>query len=143
MLFVGTNDPRVPIALGWLRASQRELDPERGLPYRPFHMHDEAWPLTPGKSVELLFEVWPTCIVIPSGYRLALNIRGKEHENGLEDAKLPDAAYAVAGAEPFTHADPRDRPTKVFGGKDRLHFDLGGEPYLLPPIIRQGETRVF
>ena len=30
--FIGTNDPRVPVGLGWLRASHRKLDPQRTLP---------------------------------------------------------------------------------------------------------------
>ncbi len=29
VVFVGSNDPRVPVGLGWLRASHRKLDPER------------------------------------------------------------------------------------------------------------------
>src|SRR5262249_56394708 len=32
--FIGSNDPRVPIGLGWLRASHRKLDPKKSLPYR-------------------------------------------------------------------------------------------------------------
>jgi predicted acyl esterase len=35
--FIGSNDPRVPIGLGWLRASHRKLDPAKSLPYRPWH----------------------------------------------------------------------------------------------------------
>ena len=135
VLFVGANDPRVPIALGWLRASQRKLDAERSLPHRPFHPHDEAWPLTPGEPVELLIEVWPTCIVVPPGYRLALNVRGKDYENGLGDANLPDEPYKMTGVGPFRHGDPADRPAEIFGGKNRLHFESGKEPYLLLPII--------
>ena len=135
VLFVGTNDPHVPIALGWLRASQRKLDAEKSLPYRPYHSHDEIWPLTPGEPVELLIEIWPTCIVVPPGYRLALNIRGKDYETDLGDAKLPDAAYPMKGVGPFTHVDPKDRPPAIFGGKNRLHFTEGKEPYLLLPII--------
>jgi uncharacterized protein len=71
VLFIGTNDPRVRIGLGWLRASQRKLDPERSLPYRPYHTHDEEWPLVPGEPVELHIEILPTCIVIPpaTGWR--------------------------------------------------------------------------
>ncbi len=32
--FIGSNDPRVPVGLGWLRASHRKLDPKlsRALP---------------------------------------------------------------------------------------------------------------
>jgi len=77
----------------------------------------------------------PTCIVIPPGYRLALNIRGKDYKNGLGDAKLPDELYTMKGVGPFTHADSKDRPPAIFGGKNRLHFEPGKEPYLLLPII--------
>ena len=27
--FIGSNDPRTPVGLGWLRASHRKLDPKR------------------------------------------------------------------------------------------------------------------
>ena len=60
VVFIGTNDPRTPVGLGWLRASHRKLDPARTLPYRPWHTHDEEWPLTPGEPVELDIEIWPT-----------------------------------------------------------------------------------
>ena len=39
--FIGSNDPRVPVGLGWLRASHRKLDPKETRPYRPCHTHDE------------------------------------------------------------------------------------------------------
>ena len=39
--FIGSNDPRVPVGLGWLRASHRKLDPKESKPYRPYHSHDE------------------------------------------------------------------------------------------------------
>ena len=135
VLFIGTNDPRVCIGLGWLRASQRKLDVEKSLPYRPYHTHDEEWPLVPGEPVELLIEILPTCIVVPPGYRLALNIRGKDYDHGLGDAKQPGDLFSMTGVGPFTHANPKDRPRNIFGGKNRLHFELGQEPYLLLPII--------
>ena len=70
VVFIGSNDPRVPVGLGWLRASHRKLDPEQSRPYRPCHTHDEEWTLKPGEPVELDIEIWPTCIVVPKGYRL-------------------------------------------------------------------------
>ncbi len=135
VLFIGTNDPRVCIGLGWLRASQRKLDVEKSLPYRPYHTHDEAWPLVPGQPVELLIEILPTCIVIPPGYRLALNVRGKDYDHGLGDAKTPDDLFSMTGVGPFSHAEPKDRPPEIFGRKYRMHFEQGREPYLLLPII--------
>ncbi len=135
VLFIGTNDARVCIGLGWLRASQRKLDPERSLPYRPYHTHDEHWPLVPGEPVELHIEILPTCIVIPAGYHLALNVRGNDFNHGLGDGKQPGELYTMTGVGPFLHAEPRDRPPEIFGGKNHLHFEAGKEPYLLLPII--------
>ncbi|SRR6266508_121686 len=135
VVFIGANDPRTPVGLGWLRASHRKLDPRRTLPYRPWHTHDEAWPLTPGEPVELDIEIWPTCIVAPPGYRLGLTVRGKDYEYDGTDAALLHAVYPMKGVGPFTHTDPRDRPPEIFGGANTLHFGASRAPYLLLPII--------
>ena len=135
VVFIGSNDPRTPIGLGWLRASHRKLDTQRTLPYRPWHTHDEEWPLTPGEPVELDIEIWPTCIVVPPGYRIGLSVRGKDYEYDGTDAALPHAAYPMKGVGPFTHTDPRDRPPGIFGGTNTLHFGADRAPYLLLPII--------
>jgi predicted acyl esterase len=131
--FIGSNDPRTPIGLGWLRASQRKLDPKDSLPYRPIHTHDEEWPLTPGVPVELDVEVWPTCIVVPSGYRIGVTIRGKDYEYDGTDAGVAHAAYPMKGVGPFTHT--HDRPREIFGGHNTLHFAAGKMPFVLLPII--------
>lgn len=133
--FIGSNDPRVPIGLGWLRASQRKLDAQKSLPYRPWHTHDEEWPLTPGEPVELDIEIWPTSIVVPSGYRLALTVRGKDYEVDGTDIALPNAPYPMKGVGPFLHVDPDDRPSDIFVTRNTLHFAAGRQPYLLLPII--------
>jgi uncharacterized protein len=133
--FIGSNDPRVPIGLGWLRASHRKLDPAKSLPYRPWHSHDEEWPLRPGEPVELDVEIWPTSIVVPPGYRLALNIRGRDYEVDGKDVGLPNAPYPMKGVGPFLHIDSDDRPNSIFATRNTLHFAPGREPYLLLPII--------
>jgi len=135
VVFQGSNDPRTPIGLGWLRASHRKLDPKKSLPYRPWHAHDERWPLAPGNPVELDIEIWPTCIVVPSGYRIGLTVRGKDYEYDGTDAGVVKAAYPMKGVGPFTHTDPRDRPPEIFGGTNTLHFGGDAMPYLLLPII--------
>jgi len=65
--------------MGWLRASHRKLDPALSKPYWPYHTHDEKQKLKPGERVELDVEIWPTSIVIPVGYRLAVSIRGRDY----------------------------------------------------------------
>jgi uncharacterized protein len=126
VVFAGSVAPKAPVAQGWLRASHRKLDPAQSLPYRPYHSHDSIEPLVPGKVYELEVEVWPTCIVVPDGYRLALTIRGKDYEY---------EGSAFKGCGFFTHNDPEDRPADVFGGKVSVH--AGGETssFLLLPII--------
>ena len=133
--FIGSNDPRVPIGLGWLRASHRKLDRNRSLPYRPWHSHDEEWPLQPGQAVELDIEIWPTSIVVPPGCQLALSVRGKDYEVDGNDVALPNAPYPMKGVGPFLHVDPDDRPPRLFASKNTLHFAEDKQPYLLLPII--------
>jgi uncharacterized protein len=133
--FIGSNDPRVPIGLGWLRASHRKLDSGKSLPYRPWHSHDEEWPLKPGEPVELDIEIWPTSIVVPPGYQLALTISGKDYEVDGTDIALPNAPYPMKGVGPFLHVDPDDRPPSIFATQNSLHFAKDQQPYLLLPII--------
>jgi predicted acyl esterase len=135
LTFIGANDPRTPIGLGWLRASHRKLDPHRSLPYRPWHTHDEKQPLTPGVPVELDVEIWPTCIVVPPGWRIGLTVRGKDYEYDGTAADVPFSTYPMKGVGPFTHTNPKDRPAEIFGGKNTLHFAEGKMPYVLLPII--------
>jgi uncharacterized protein len=133
--FIGSNDPRVPVGLGWLRASHRKLDPAKSRPYRPWHTHDEEWLLKLGEPVELDIEIWPTSIVVPPGYQIALTVRGKDFEVDGKDIALPNAPYPMKGVGPFIHVDPDDRPQNLFATRNTLHFSQKQQPYLLLPII--------
>ncbi|MBO0758833.1 MAG: peptidase S15, partial [Bradyrhizobiaceae bacterium] len=135
--FIGSNDPRVPVGLGWLRASHRKLDPQRSLPYRPYHTHDEEWPLRPFEPVELDIEIWPTCIVVPPDHRIGLSVRGRDYEYDGTDAGVANAPYPMKGVGPFTHTDNEDRPSGIFSGTNTLHFGPDEHAYLLLPIIPQ------
>ena len=135
VVFIGSNDPRTPIGLGWLRASHRKLDPIETKPYRPWHTHDEEWPLTPNEPVEMDIEIWPTSFVVPKGYRLGLNIRGSDYEVDGKDAGVAHAPYQMKGVGPFTHTNLNDRPPEVFGGKHKLHFSSEKMPFVLLPVI--------
>lgn len=136
VVFQGASDPRAALAYGWLRASHRKLDPRLTQPYKPHHAHDERQMLKPGEPVELDIEIWPTCIVVPKGYRIGLTIQGR-------DCDPDDPATAIGGVAfkpratvgPFKHNHPADRPPALFAGRTTIHFGGARENYLLLPII--------
>ena len=117
--FFSAVEPRSPVSQGWLRVSQRKLDPGRSTPWFPYHSHDEAQRLLPGESVKVELEIWPMSIALPAGSRLELLIQGSDFErSGF-----------------FQHDDPQDRPPEVFGGTNTIH--TGGDTpssLLLPEI---------
>lgn len=134
--FKGALDPHTPIAQGWLRVSHRKLDPALTLPYRPYHAHDEIQKLTPGEIYEVDVEIWPTCIVVPAGYRVALTVRGKDYEYPGDPAPIAHkTAKPWTGVALFRHDDPADRPAAVFGADVTLHADAARQPFLLLPVI--------
>jgi predicted acyl esterase len=134
--FMGALDPHTPIAQGWLRASHRKLDQKLTLPYRPYHTHDEKQPLRPGEVYELDIEVWPTCIVVPKGYRIGLTVRGRDYEwPGGTAPGLGTLGRAFTGVGPFQHNDGRDRPPSIFGADVTLHSGPDRQSYLQLPIV--------
>jgi predicted acyl esterase len=118
--FVGAHE-KVPVAMGWLRASHRKLDPAKTLPYRPYHAHDEVQKLEPGKVYPVDVEVWPTSLVFPKGWRLVLTLQGHD--------------FVITPPGRLLHNHPVERDPKEFGGTSTVH--TGGEQasYLLMPLI--------
>jgi predicted acyl esterase len=142
VVFQGAIDPHTPIGQGWLRASHRKLDKKLSTPYRPYHTHDRKQPLKPSEVVELDIEIWPTSIVVPAGYRIALTVRGKDYVyGGASGGRLSNFKNELTGCGPFLHDDPRDRPPEIFGGVTTLHFGRGQEPFLLLPVIPPQKSR--
>jgi predicted acyl esterase len=134
--FQGALDAHTPIAQGWLRCSHRKLDPKLTLPYRPYHTHDKEQKLTPGHIYEVDVEIWPTCIVLPKGHRLALSVRGTDYVYpGEPGAGVETLGKVWTGVGPFTHDDPRDRPPAIFGGDVTLHAGPDRQSYVLLPVI--------
>ena len=129
--FVGANDPQAPVSQGWLRISHRKIDPERSHLYKPHHPHDEQHPVNPGEIYEVDVEIWPTSIVVPAGYQLALTIGGKDFER-------TDAQGLMKGSGLFLHNDPIDRPMDVFGGVHTIHTGGDFASHLLMPLVPSG-----
>jgi predicted acyl esterase len=133
VLFEGANDPKTPLSQGWLRGSHRMLDAELSQPWMPWHPHQRAEPLVPGEIYEFEVEIWPTCVVLPAGYRLALSVLGKDFDHGLAPADL--GGNMMRGSGPFRHDHVEDRPAITFDNEITLYVggDMGSS--LLIPVI--------
>jgi uncharacterized protein len=131
--FQGTIDPRTPLAQGWLRASHRKLDRDRSPPHRPYHVHDEIQELEPGELYVLDIEIWPTCIVLAAGLRLALTIGGADFARQTDGPTEGPPVFRGSGL--FLHSDPEDRPPDTFNGTTTIHTGKDMASHLLLPII--------
>ncbi|MGH9073441.1 MAG: CocE/NonD family hydrolase C-terminal non-catalytic domain-containing protein, partial [Acidimicrobiales bacterium] len=135
VVFQGGLDPHTPVAQGWLRASQRRLDQDLSTAWRPYHRHDRIESLVPGETYQLEVEIWPTSIVMPAGYRLALSVRGRDYEHAGAGTGLATFANVMRGCGPFLHDDPEDRSPPAVGGEVTLHSGGGRDAYLLLPVV--------
>jgi uncharacterized protein len=105
--------------IGILRASHREIDPERSTEYWPFHPHRRVDLVPSGNVVELNIGIWPMGIVFEKGEGLRVMISGR-------DMRLPEWDNPhVANVEPVFNK-----------GNHRIH--LGGkysDSYVLLPKV--------
>ncbi len=113
---VGQHGQPIPcVTKGWLRASHRKLDPERSLPYRPYHAHNERLWLKPGEPVECQVEIWPTCMVFRQGHKLRVDIQPRDG----------------VGSAPYTHYHAEYNA----GAQNTIYAGGDKASYLLLPII--------
>jgi hypothetical protein len=133
--FVSGLDPAGAVATGWLRASQRALDPGQSRPGRPWHTHDRTLPFTPGEPAELDIEIWPTSMIVPAGGRIAVTISGRDFQFPGDGPWPQVYGIDMKGLGTFLHNDPADRPAQTFAGTTTLHTGPAQESYLLLPVI--------
>ena len=122
----GANEGRIPVSQGWLRVTQRKLDPKKSSDWQSVHTHDERVPLKPGEVVQADVEVWPTAVLLPRGSRIALVLQGKDWE-GLGKPGSSTSNF-------FTHTDPVDRPPEKYSGQHTVHTGAR-ECWLQIPVI--------
>ena len=67
-----------PVALGWLRASHRELDEVRSSRAQPWHPHRREHLLAPEEVVAVDIEIWPSGTRFGAGETLRLIIQGRD-----------------------------------------------------------------
>lgn len=66
-----------PVALGWIRASHRELDETRSKPWQPVLAHRRELPVIPAEPVPLGIEILPSGTLSRPGGTLRLVIQGR------------------------------------------------------------------
>jgi hypothetical protein len=90
----------------------------------------------PGQVYQADVEIWPTSLVIPAGYRIALTVRGKDWEVHYPGSpRLGSFKNEMTGCGPFLHDDPADRPPELTGSSQTLWSGPGRESFLLLPVI--------
>jgi predicted acyl esterase len=65
---------------GWLRGSQRELDPERSKPWLPVHTHSKRDPLVPNQVYEFSIPINAYGMLFKEGHRIGLRVKCVDDE---------------------------------------------------------------
>jgi putative CocE/NonD family hydrolase len=109
-----------PVALGWLRASHRELDAEKSTEWQPVHPHTREQKIPPGEIVPLDIEIWPSGTSFAAGEKLRLIIQGDDLNR-----------YSTKIAPVYF----RHKQSSVNKGRHVIHTGGQYESYLLIPVI--------
>jgi uncharacterized protein len=113
---------------GWLRASQRAIDPSASTPWLPVHAHTGREPLEPGVVYPLRIDIRPYGIEFESGSRLRLRIRTTDHGDPNPDILSNHAVGLKAGAQ--------DNVVTVFHDAER-------PSHLVLPITKGNRINTF
>ena len=109
-----------PVALGWLRASHRELDAEKSTEWQPVHPHTRAQKIPPSEIVPLDIEIWPSGTHFAAGEKLRLIVQGDDLNR-----------YSTKIAPVYF----RHKQSSINSGRHVIHTGGEYESYLLVPVI--------
>ena len=115
--FYATHDDG-PVALGWLRASHRELDPQRSTAYQPIQTHERELKLGKGEIVPVEIEIWPSSTRFEAGEKLRVVVQGSD-------------IYNYPGTWPTNAHDGRT----VNKGEHVIHAGGEYDSHLLVPVV--------
>jgi hypothetical protein len=105
---------------GWLRGSQRAMDPNKSKPWEPFHSHINREILIPGQIYEFNIKILPTGNLFKAGHRIGLKIRC------VDDEKPRNFLEAIAQGHLW-----RQTPAWV-----TVYHDADHPSFLLLPITK-------
>jgi predicted acyl esterase len=127
---VPTNLPEVELTRGWLKASNRDLDPERTTPHKPFHRltRSARKPVTPGEIVEYDIEILANANLFKAGHRIALDIYSLDQPTGVAGATNAEyVPYHVGSHKTTVHT---------------IYHDTLHPSHLLLPVIPGSQTPI-
>lgn len=105
------------VALGWLRASHRELDEDKSTPFQPVLRHRKEMKLKAGEIVPVEIEIWPSSTLFEKGERLRVIVQGSDIHSHPE------------GGHTIWHTATVNR------GKHIIHTGGRFDSHLLIPVI--------
>jgi len=115
--------PERELTRGWLKASNRALDPERSTEHKPFHWltREAAQPVVPAEVTEYRIEILATANLFKAGHRICLEITSMDRPTGVAGAtNVEYVPYHVCSSRTTLH---------------HIHHDTEHPSHLLLPVI--------
>ena len=106
-----------PVALGWLRASHRELDKKRSTAQQPWLLHLRKLKLKRGVPTPVDIEIWPSSTLFAKGEKLRVVVQGSDI--------YKYARWIVRAGHPKT----------INAGQHIIHTGGKYDSHLLVPVI--------
>lgn len=121
--------PEREITRGWLKASMRELDPERSKPWKPWHKLTRAAkkPVILGDVIEYSIELMATANMFKAGHRICVDITSLDVPTGVGGAtNIEYFPYHICSSQTTLH---------------KIYHDEQHPSHLLLPVIPQAAGR--
>ena len=105
-LEIPTNLPERELTRGWLKASLRELDPQRSKPWKPWQKltRESRKPVVPGEINEYQIEIMSTANLFKKGHRICLEITSLDLPTGMAGAtNVEYIPYHIGSSKTVLH----------------------------------------
>jgi uncharacterized protein len=120
---IPTDLPERELTRGWLKASNRALDPARSKPWKPWHKltRQARQKVTPGKIEEYAIEIFAMANLFRKGHRICVEITSLDLSTGVLGAtNVEYIPYHVCSSRTVVH---------------RIYHDAAHPSHLLLPVI--------
>ena len=105
---VGPGGKRQLLTTAYLKASMRELDPQRTTTGSPVHPLTRKVPVEPGRIEEYVLRVYPMAATILPGHKVTVELSCNEPMVDEHNSLLPPDAFHLPVGRPVTHKLYRD-----------------------------------